>query len=76
MARKAVERFEPGLRRLVGELIKSNRRVILLAPMAMPGFRVEGYDQWISQCRQIVAPGRSGHRRRSWPMTGSRKTTN
>ena len=51
---ESVERFEPGLRRLVGELIKSNRRVILLAPMAMPGFRVEGYDQWISQCRQIV----------------------
>ena len=52
---EAVDRFEPGLRRLVGELSKTNRRVILLAPMAMPGIRVEGYDQWISQCRQSVA---------------------
>ena len=52
---EAVERFEPGLRRLVGELAKRNRRVILLSPMAMPGIRVEGYDQWISRCRQIVA---------------------
>ncbi len=52
---EAVDRFEPGLRRLVGELTKSNRRVILMAPMTMPGFRVEGYDQWISHCRQMVA---------------------
>ena len=38
----AVERFEGGLRRLVGELVHQKRRVILLAPMAMPGYRVEG----------------------------------
>ena len=52
---EAVDRFEPGLRQLVRELTKKNRRVILLSPMAMPGVRVEGYDQWISECRQIVA---------------------
>jgi len=52
---EAVDRFEPGLRRLVGELSKAQHRVILLAPMSMPGFRVQGYDQWISQCRQVVA---------------------
>ncbi len=52
---EAVDRFEAGLRRLVGELTKKNRRVILLSPIAMPGVRVEGYDQWLSECRQIVA---------------------
>jgi lysophospholipase L1-like esterase len=52
---EAVDRFESGLRRLVVELTKTNRRVILLAPIAMPGFVVDGYDQWISQCRQIVS---------------------
>jgi lysophospholipase L1-like esterase len=52
---EAVDRFESGLRRLVSELTKKNRRVILLSPMAMPGVRVQGYDQSISECRQIVA---------------------
>lgn len=51
---EAVQRFEPGLRRLLDELSKSGRRVILLAPIAMPGYRVDGYDQWISECRRIV----------------------
>lgn len=52
---EAVDRFEPGLRRLVESLAGDNRRVILLTPFAMPGVRVEGYDQSISQCRQIVS---------------------
>jgi hypothetical protein len=51
---EAVEQFEPGLRRLIGELADQGRRVILLAPMAMPGYRVQGYDQWMSGCRAIV----------------------
>ena len=51
----AVERFEPGLRRLVSDLKKSDRRVILVSPIALPGFRVDAYDQWISQCGQIIA---------------------
>jgi lysophospholipase L1-like esterase len=52
---EAVDRFDAGLRRLVSELTKKTRRVILLSPMAMPGVRVEGYDRWLSECRQIVA---------------------
>jgi lysophospholipase L1-like esterase len=52
---EAVDRFEPGLRRLVEALKQDDRRVILLTPFATPGFRVDGYDQWISQCRQIVS---------------------
>lgn len=50
----AVERFGPGLQRLLEELEKQERRVILLTPVAMPGFRVTGYDQWISQCSAII----------------------
>ncbi len=51
---EAVEQFEPGLRRLIGELKTEERRVILLTPVAMPGYRVQGYDQAISQCRGAV----------------------
>ncbi len=51
----AVERFEPGLRRLVEALAEQNRRVILLTPVAMPGYRVASYDQWMSRCREVVA---------------------
>ena len=50
----AVDRFEPGLKRLLEELEKQKRRVILLTPVAMPGFRVPGYDQWISECGSII----------------------
>jgi hypothetical protein len=52
---EAVERFEPGLRRLITELSAQQRRIILVAPVAMPGVRVPGYDGAISQCRAIVA---------------------
>ena len=51
----AVERFEKGLRRLVGELRQQDRRAVLISPIAMPGFRVEGYDQWMSRCQAIVS---------------------
>ena len=50
----AVARFEPGLLRLIDELVKQKRRIILLTPVAMPGFRVEGYHQLISECRSII----------------------
>ena len=51
---EAVERFEPGLRRLIGALNDKNRRVVLLSPVAMPGYRVTNFDQSISRCRAIV----------------------
>jgi lysophospholipase L1-like esterase len=51
----AVERFEPGLRRLAGEVQQPGRRLVLISPVAMPGFRVTGYDQWMSRCQEIVA---------------------
>ncbi len=51
---EAVEAFEPGLRRLVGELKSEERRVILLTPVAMPGYLVKGYEQSISKCRGAV----------------------
>lgn len=51
---ESVERFEPGVRRLVNELSNEKRRVILLTPFAMPGYLVKGYDQSISQCRAVV----------------------
>ncbi|MGI9474638.1 MAG: SGNH/GDSL hydrolase family protein [Rubripirellula sp.] len=50
----AVTKFETGLERLVDELQKQKRRIILLTPVAMPGFRVTGYDQSISECRGII----------------------
>ena len=46
---------EPGLRRLIPEIQKNGRRVILLTPVAMPGFKVPGYDAWLSQCQATVS---------------------
>lgn len=51
---EAVERFESGLRRLVGELKKRPRRIVLMSPLPMPGFRVDDYIQWMERCREIV----------------------
>ena len=51
---QAVARFEPGLERLVAQLRTDERRVILITPVSMPGYRVKGYDQAISQCRRAV----------------------
>jgi lysophospholipase L1-like esterase len=51
----AVDRFETGLNRLLDELAKQQRRVILLSPFAMPGILSPGYDQSMSRCQQIVA---------------------
>ncbi len=50
----AVAEFEAGLVRLVDALSQPNRRVILMAPVALPGFRVAGYDHLIAVCRSIV----------------------
>ena len=50
----AVDRFEPGLNRLLDELTKQKRRIILLSPFAMPGVQSPGYDQSMSRCQQIV----------------------
>lgn len=50
----AVDRFEPGLNRLLDELSKQQRRIILLSPFAMPGVQSPGYDQSMSRCQQIV----------------------
>lgn len=51
---EAVDRFEGGLNRLLDELQKQKRRIVLLSPFAMPGIRAEGYDQSISRCQQII----------------------
>ncbi len=50
----AVESFAPGLARLADALLKQKKRVILLTPVAMPGYKVTGYDQWLSECRSII----------------------
>jgi len=50
----AVERFGPGLARLADELLKQKKRLILLTPVAMPGYKVPAYDQWLSECRSII----------------------
>ena len=49
-----VERFEPGLRHLTQRITKTNRRIVLMTPLAMPGYRVDGYAEAIKRCREIV----------------------
>lgn len=50
----AVERFGPGLQRLIGELKSPQRRIILLTPVAMPGVRVAGYEDSIERVRDVI----------------------
>ena len=50
----AVDRFGPGLTKLADSLQKQGKRLILLTPVAMPGYKVSGYDQWLSQCRSVI----------------------
>ena len=50
----AVARFEAGLEKLVGELGKADRRVILMTPVAMPGYRVPRYREWVERCRRMI----------------------
>lgn len=59
---EAVERFEPGLNRLVDAMQTETRRVILVTPIAMPGYLVNEYQESMDQCRAIVA--RVGQQRR------------
>ncbi len=50
----AVARFDSGLRRLVAKLGEQKRRVILMTPFALPGYRTAGYAGWMDRCREIV----------------------
>ncbi|TWU20205.1 hypothetical protein Pla52o_47200 [Novipirellula galeiformis] len=50
----AVARFSEGLKRLVDHLKQANRRVILITPFALPGYKTENYQALIAQTRQIT----------------------
>lgn len=50
----AVKRFEPGLLRLIDEIAKTDRRIVLMTPVAMPGYRIVGFHNAVMQCRAIV----------------------
>lgn len=52
---EAVNRFESGLNRLLDELTKRKKRLILLSPFAMPGIKTESYPQSMIRCKQIIA---------------------
>lgn len=50
----AVERFEPGLKRLAQSMLDRGRRVILMQPFALPGIRTDGYAESLSACSAAV----------------------
>lgn len=50
----AVERFEPGLVRLVESQLERQRRVILMRPFELPGVRTKGYADSIRVCADTV----------------------
>ncbi len=50
----AVDRFEAGLVRLIGDLRADNRRVILVSPFAMPGYQSDGYAPAVERTRLIL----------------------
>jgi lysophospholipase L1-like esterase len=50
----AVQRFEPGLRRLAQSMLDRQRRVILMQPFALPGIRTPGYADSIAACAAAV----------------------
>ena len=50
----AVRRFAGGMTRLVGDITATQRRVVLMTPVAMPGFKTVGYRELIDQCRATV----------------------
>ena len=52
--KSAVAEFEAGLVRLIDALKLPGRRVILLAPIALPGFRVIGYEGLIAECCSVI----------------------
>lgn len=50
----AVEKFEPGLVRLVESMLQRERRVILMRPFALPGVRTPDYANWVRACSETV----------------------
>tara|TARA_R110002049_G_scaffold2750_2_gene21670 strand:+ start:533696 stop:534550 length:855 start_codon:yes stop_codon:yes gene_type:complete len=51
---ESAKRFESGLTQLVEAVTTPTRRVILVSPIAMPGYRVKDYDQAMQICLQAV----------------------
>jgi hypothetical protein len=51
---EAVDKFQAGLQKLVAKLLDQERRVILVAPIAMSGYRVPRYEELVEHCRGIV----------------------
>ncbi|MDA8743712.1 nodulin-26, partial [Rubripirellula amarantea] len=51
---ESVQRFGPGLEKLIADLKASDKRVILVTPIAMPGYRVPGYEDAIARCQSVV----------------------
>ncbi|EMI15912.1 lipolytic protein G-D-S-L family, partial [Rhodopirellula maiorica SM1] len=50
----AIGRFADGLQRLIHDIRQSNRRVILMTPFPLPGYKTENYQESIAQTREIV----------------------
>lgn len=50
----AVEKFEPGLVRLVESMLQRERRVILMRPFALPGVRTPDYANGVRACSETV----------------------
>ncbi|GAA4461090.1 GDSL-type esterase/lipase family protein [Novipirellula rosea] len=51
---RAIGRFADGLKRLISDIQQTNRRVILMTPFPLPGFKTENYQESIAQAREIV----------------------
>ena len=51
---EAVERFSPGLDRLVAAIKESGRRIILLTPFALPGVKTNNYRSNTTRLREVV----------------------
>ncbi len=50
----AVDRFQPGLQKLIANLQSQQRRIVLVKPFAMPGYLIARYAELIARCRGIV----------------------
>jgi len=51
---KGLQRFEPGLVRLVESMHQRSRRVILMRPFALPGVRTPDYENYIAQAGAVI----------------------
>ncbi|MCG8649403.1 MAG: GDSL-type esterase/lipase family protein [Pirellulales bacterium] len=51
---QAMDRFAPGLRKLIDNLRKPGRRIVLIPPVALPGYKVPGYAEAIARCAEII----------------------